>query len=101
MNLFQKYIIWTYKSELCTLNKQKGEKSDTVQAYIEFVATQGEDMHDSNLRHSCCNSREGSDEDMLESTDLASNSPTDMFSKITSSLAISDAMSFAPAILSC
>lgn len=68
---------------------------------IEFVATQGEDMHASNLRQSCCNSREGSDEDMVESTDLASNSPTDMFSKITSSLAISDAMSFAPAILSC
>lgn len=67
----------------------------------KFVATHGEDMHASNLQHSCCNSGEGSDEDMVESTDLACNSPTDMFSKIISSLAISDAISFAPAILSC
>jgi hypothetical protein len=58
-------------------------------------------MHTSNLLHSCRNSSEVSDEDTVDSTDLASNSPTDMFSKITSSLAIRDAISFAPAILSC
>ncbi|RZC20585.1 hypothetical protein D0Y65_007108 [Glycine soja] len=69
-------------------------------SYDEY-STHGEDMHASNLRHSCCNSGEGSDEDMVESKDLACNSPTDMFSKIISSLAMSDAISFAPTILSC
>lgn len=58
-------------------------------------------MHASNLLHSCRNSGEGSEEDTVDSTDLASNNPTAMFSKITSSLAIREAISFAPAILSC
>lgn len=67
----------------------------------KFVTTHGNDKHASNLPHSCRNSSEGSDEDTVESTDLASNSPPDMFSKMTSSLDIRDAISFAPAILSC
>jgi len=57
-------------------------------------------MHANSLAQTSRTSREGSDKDALDRTDLASSNPSEMFSSITSSLAISDAISFAPASFS-
>lgn len=57
-------------------------------------------MHANSLAQTSRTCGEGSDKDALDRTDLASSNPSDMLSSITSSLAMSDAISFAPASFS-
>ena len=56
----------------------------------KFVATHGEDMHASNLRHSCCNSGKGSDEDMVESYEARTLQPFAVSGVRHASVSVSD-----------